>query len=295
MLCGAARFANPTALLNACSRVDVDFFLDRARKPRSPVVGSPRPSAPPLGLATLAKGPVGLVLPSGAVLSSHYRLQRQAEGLSRCTLALGVSDVHSCRDSMVRMGRFGNSRRVSGRVFSGRTTSNAAWRRWSTITEFPVDLLGRTTSPGRRAWSHLSAAIVVVRLLVGAGTRPWSRCPGHVGPMRARVRARRQRGSLPCPGRVSAVGVPGVFVYFFLAFSCGPPPSCRLHSTTAMVAMRDPHPRAFLQRWRTGTVQLPAIWAYRHRAGGLASSLSSGRGHGGRHRPVASELSGCPR
>jgi 4-amino-4-deoxy-L-arabinose transferase-like glycosyltransferase len=64
MLCAAGRFANPDALLNACTVLTLTiFWLGRSTQPWWWFAGLGVAS----GLAVLAKGPVGLVLPSTVV------------------------------------------------------------------------------------------------------------------------------------------------------------------------------------------------------------------------------------
>lgn len=65
MLCGAGRFANPDALLNLCVVLTMLFFWIGQHRPTGWWYASLGFAA---GLAVLAKGPVGLVLPTGVLV-----------------------------------------------------------------------------------------------------------------------------------------------------------------------------------------------------------------------------------
>src|SRR5262245_11994308 len=87
MLCGAARFANPDALLNLFSCLTLTVFwigLPQRNRLWYVAVGT---SA---GLAVLAKGPVGLVLP-GAVALTYLTWTRQLGALRTRRVFLGVT------------------------------------------------------------------------------------------------------------------------------------------------------------------------------------------------------------
>ncbi len=73
MLCGAARFANPDALLNLCTALTLTiFWLGHARRSWAWFVGIGAAA----GLAVLAKGPVGFVLPA-TVMGLFFVLEGQ--------------------------------------------------------------------------------------------------------------------------------------------------------------------------------------------------------------------------
>src|SRR5262249_21766612 len=65
MLIGAARFANPDALLNATTALTLYLFWSAYERPRTWKFVAAGAAA---GLAVLAKGPVGVVLPGAIVL-----------------------------------------------------------------------------------------------------------------------------------------------------------------------------------------------------------------------------------
>src|SRR5262249_53549365 len=64
MLCGAARFANPDSLLNTLTLLTLAIFWMGYERPRSWWFAALGAAS---GLAVLAKGPVGVILPSAIV------------------------------------------------------------------------------------------------------------------------------------------------------------------------------------------------------------------------------------
>jgi 4-amino-4-deoxy-L-arabinose transferase-like glycosyltransferase len=86
LFCAAARFANPDALLGACTVLQVYLFWRGYRRGGRLPFGRLGAAA---GLAMLAKGPVGLVLPS-AVAVLFLAWQRQLRRLADPGLARGV-------------------------------------------------------------------------------------------------------------------------------------------------------------------------------------------------------------
>jgi 4-amino-4-deoxy-L-arabinose transferase-like glycosyltransferase len=87
MLCGAARFANPDALLNLCTVATLTLFWVGRLQPRwwwFAALGSVA------GLGVLAKGPVGCVLPA-AVVGGYLLLQRDWRLLGDRRWVVGVA------------------------------------------------------------------------------------------------------------------------------------------------------------------------------------------------------------
>lgn len=86
LFCGMAHFANPDALLNVCTVLTFLIFWDSYLRDSSAWLAWGGVST---GLAFLAKGPVGLVLPS-AVIGLFLLWSRQLRRAARPTVLLGV-------------------------------------------------------------------------------------------------------------------------------------------------------------------------------------------------------------
>jgi 4-amino-4-deoxy-L-arabinose transferase-like glycosyltransferase len=86
LFCASAHFANPDALLNVCTALTFLFFWQGySRGSRNWFI----PAGATAGLAVLAKGPVGLVLPA-AVIALFLLSTRQLRRLLDRRLALGL-------------------------------------------------------------------------------------------------------------------------------------------------------------------------------------------------------------